>query len=288
MTRTEQFTRFVRQHWDGNEQRWFQALADQGWTAIDWPVTLGGTGWSRPDQLAFITALAVHGCPLMPESLTVIAPLLLQVGTTSQKENYLASIRQSPLDWGLGFAPGSPGAMRCRHICIRTERSDGLYNLEIVTGNNSESEHEHEQLGQPGKALLHLATCTSAILLLHESKTGIQHIHDMNNHWQLEERNEVSELEVGQSALEGLFLKATKKNDAHLALAVQRSRLNLFSTLFQSLGYYALLNPDPALSDNEPLPFSRQRNHLQDLRKRVDRDEMIQQDLLFQEFLASE
>lgn len=284
MTRTEQFTRFVRQHWDGNEQRWFQALADQGWTAIDWPVALGGTGWSRSDQLAFITVLAVHHCPLMPESLTVIAPLLLQVGTTSQKENYLASIRASPLDWGLGFVSGSPGAYR--HICIRTEHSDGLYNLEIVHGDKMPS--EHEQLGEPGKALFHLATCTSPILLLHESKTGIQHIHDMNNHWQLDERNEVSELEVGQSALEGLYLKATKKNDAHLALAVQRSRLNLFSTLFQSLGYYALLNPDPTLSDNEPLPFNRQRNHLQDLRKRVDRDQMIQQDLLFQEFLASE
>lgn len=287
MTRTEQFTRFVRKHWDGNEQRWFQALADQGWTAIDWPVALGGTGWSRSDQLAFITVLAVHGCPLMPESLTVIAPLLLQVGTTSQKENYLASIRASPLDWGLGFAPGAPGApgeMKYRHLCIRTEHSDGLYTLEIVHGNKMQS----EQLGEPGKALLHLATCTSPIWLLHESKTGIQHIHDMNNHWQLTERNEVSELKVEQSALEGLYLKATKKNDAHLALAIQRSRLNLFSSLFQSLGYYALLNPDPTLTDNEPLPFNRQRNHLQDLRKRLDRDEMIQQDLLFQEFLASE
>ena len=89
-------------------------------------------------------------------------------------------------------------------------------------------------------------------------------------------------------SLTAFFLQKTIKADRQIGLRVNRGRYDLYGSLFQSLGYYALLSPESRLGSNEPLPFSAEREYLQALRKQLNRDNMIQQDQLYKEYLHNE
>ena len=80
METTDIFREFVTRHWPSGEAQWFNYLAKSGWIGADWPFAFGGTGWTRHEQLTFITVLSEHRCPVMPDSVNVIAPMLLAFG----------------------------------------------------------------------------------------------------------------------------------------------------------------------------------------------------------------
>lgn len=73
--------------------------------------------------------------------------------------------------------------------------------------------------------------------------------------------------------------------DLQIAIATNKAELLCYQLLFQSLGYYALLDPDPVLSSNEQVPFHDERVHLKEMSMRLGRSEMFQQDLLFEKML---
>ncbi len=262
--------KLIQQYWAGNESLWLEKLAARGGVGIDWPRSLGGPGWSRQQQLRFIDTLSEHGCPLYPAAITDIAPLLISLGSPAQQQALLPSIKEKPGDWRFVIGDEDEPGQICR---LDEGDAPGLY----ICG---------ETLGLPGHGHRHLALCASPLLMLHELKTSLHHIKTMAVHWQDAPDTGTSELEIRTRSLEGLYLRHNESADRQIVLLAHQLRLPCFSRLFASLGYQALLDPEPNLTGNEPLPFAAERRHLANLLAQTDRDEMFLQDQLYSEYLA--
>jgi hypothetical protein len=257
---------FVADNWSGNESRWFDALAASHWLTFDWPQEFNGLNWSRAQQLAVVTSFAKHHCPLMPESLSIAAPLITCHGTPLQQSSYLRLIAEDPRRWKFGL------------------NDDCSFGLDQSDSFVMRYQDRVEQIGETDAGAKLIAISFSPALTLHEHLTTVAFIEAMNKHWDEPEQS-ATEL-VDSAALTALFLRNTPATDRQLALKISESKLPLYSSLFQSLGYYALLDPDPELTANEPLPFEKERQHLKQLRGRADRDDMIQKDALFLEHIG--
>ena len=267
METTNIFSDFVSRHWPSDEAQWFKKLARSGWLAADWPIELGGTGWTRQEQLNFITALSACRCPVMPDSVNVIAPLLLAYGSTEQKQYFLPRILESPEAYRFQSAEKTgPG-------CFLDHDSG---NLHLISDEGSAT-----SLGPGFDATAILATTYSPLWLLYERLLGLAHLQKMSEYWEEETSTELAAFKIETSSLIGSFLQKTDNADRQIGLRVNRDRNDLNASLFQTLGYYALLSPDATLVSNEPLPFSAERAYLQAVRKQVTRDNMIQQDQLY-------
>ena len=274
MGKTDNFEELIARHWPSDETRWFKILAGAGWVGVDWPVEFGGIGWSRQEQVMFITALSNHRCPAMPDSVNVIAPMLLTHGSPEQKQYFLPRIHDSPDAYIFGAQDSTdPG-------CLLDHDSASLFLIS--------DEGTITPFGPRGEAAAILATSYSPLWLLYEKLLGLAHLRKMSEYWEEENSTELAEFEIEASSLTGFFLQGADKTDKQIGLRVNRDRYDLYASLFQSLGYYALLSPDSMLSSNEPLPFPTEREYLQTLRKQVARDNMIQQDQLYAEHIINE
>ena len=262
--------KLIRQYWTGHESLWLEKLAAQGGVGIDWPGSLGGPGWSRQQQLRFIDTLSEHGCPLYPVAITDIAPLLISFGSPAQQQTFLPSIKENPGDWHFVIGDEDEAGQICR---LGERDAASLY----ICGEN---------LGLPGHGHRYLALCASPLLMLHELKTSLHHIKTMEVHWQDAPDTETTELELRVRSLEGLYLRHNESADRQIVLLAHQLRLPCFSRLFAKLGYQALLDPEPNLTGNEPLPFAEERRHLANLWAQTHRDEMFMQDQLYSEYLA--
>ena len=89
--------------------RWHKILAKKGWVAPAWPKEWGGTGWNLVQRYIFEEELGYVGSPpLIPFSLTMCAPVLLQFGAEAQKKRFLPRIYQGEDFWCQGYSePGS-------------------------------------------------------------------------------------------------------------------------------------------------------------------------------------
>lgn len=271
---TESFSKFITRHWPSGESQWFKSLARSGWIGADWPLEFGGTGWSRQEQLNFITTLSNYQCPIMPDSVNVIVPMLLAYGSTEQKQYFLPRIHESPEAYTFQTQDNTgPG-------CLLDHDSGNLF---LINDGGSTT-----PFGTAGDATVILATSYSPLWLLYEKLLGLSHLKEMSQHWEEETSTEVARIEIETSALTAFFLQETVKADRQVGIGVNRDRYDLYASLFQSLGYYALLSPDSKLASNEKLPFSAEREYLQALRKQLSRDNMIQQDQLYEEYVNHE
>jgi hypothetical protein len=274
METTDIFREFVTRHWPSGEAQWFNYLAKSGWIGADWPFAFGGTGWTRHEQLTFITVLSEHRCPVMPDSVNVIAPMLLAFGSAEQKNYFLPRIHGAPEAYTFQVQAGaSPG-------CLLDHDSGSLF---LISDDGSA-----EPFGEGGEAEAILALSYSPLWLLYEKLLGLAHLKKMNEYWEEKPSTVLAEIQIETSSLTGFFLQETDKADSQIGLRVNRDRDDLYASLLQSLGYYALLSPDSTLNSNEPLPFSAEREYLQTLRKQVTRNNMIQQDRLYREHVNYE
>ena len=271
---TDGIREFVTTHWPSDERQWFKNLARHGWIGADWPREFGGTGWTRQEQVNFITTLSEYRCPIMPDSVNVIAPMLLAYGSTKQKQYFLPRIQASPEAYTFQSEDDRESG------CLLDHESESLF---LISDGGSVT-----RLGATGDATAILATSYSPLWLLYEMLLGITHLLKVAEYWEEAHSAELAQIEIEASSLTAFFLKQTVKGDRQIGLKVNRSRCDLYSGLFQSLGYYALLSHESRLGSNEPLPFSAEREYLQVLRKQLNRDNMIQQDQLFKEYLHNE
>ena len=90
--------------------RWLDVMAERGWTAPTWPREYGGGGLSELEGKVLAQEMATLGLrpPLIGFGLTMIGPLLLQVGTEEQKRQHLPPIVRGELRWCQGYS--EPGA----------------------------------------------------------------------------------------------------------------------------------------------------------------------------------
>lgn len=91
------------------QKAWQRTLAARGWACPGWPKEFGGPGWSALQQLVFDTMASQEGAPAqIPFGESMIAPVLMKVGSADQKAKFLPNIRTLDYWFCQGFSePGS-------------------------------------------------------------------------------------------------------------------------------------------------------------------------------------
>jgi len=89
--------------------KWQKRLFDRGWAAPDWPVELGGAGFTPSQRYIFNMELSLAGTPNpSPMGLKMCAPVIMAFGTPEQKAQHLPPILSSDIWWCQGYSePGS-------------------------------------------------------------------------------------------------------------------------------------------------------------------------------------
>lgn len=100
---------------------WQRILHEKGWLATNWPVEVGGTGWSPTQRYIFERECALaHAPALAAQGLRMLAPVLAKFGTDAQKEEYLPKILSGEHVWCQGYSEPEAGSdlasLKCRAV----------------------------------------------------------------------------------------------------------------------------------------------------------------------------
>ncbi len=95
---------------DHDEQvAWQRTLMKRGWAAPLWPVEYGGQDWSAFQHYMFNEVTTEEGAPApVPFGQSMLAPIIVAVGTKAQKEHYLPRILSLEYWFCQGYS--EPGA----------------------------------------------------------------------------------------------------------------------------------------------------------------------------------
>ncbi len=89
--------------------RSMQAIAEKGWTGVNWPVEYGGTGWTPVQKYIFSREMADANVPeMVPFGLSMVGPVIYTFGNEEQKQRFLPDILASRVWWCQGYS--EPGA----------------------------------------------------------------------------------------------------------------------------------------------------------------------------------
>jgi alkylation response protein AidB-like acyl-CoA dehydrogenase len=89
--------------------KWQKKLFERGWVAPDWPVELGGAGFTPSQRYIFNMEMSLAGTPHpSPMGLKMCAPVIMAFGTPEQKAQHLPPILSSDIWWCQGYS--EPGA----------------------------------------------------------------------------------------------------------------------------------------------------------------------------------
>jgi alkylation response protein AidB-like acyl-CoA dehydrogenase len=111
--------------------RWHKIMAAKGWSAPNWPVEWGGTGWTPTQKHIFDEECARAGTPpILPFGVNMVAPVMLRFGNEAQKRYYLPRIYDCTDWWCQGYSePGSGSDLAS--LKTRAERRGDKY---IING----------------------------------------------------------------------------------------------------------------------------------------------------------
>jgi alkylation response protein AidB-like acyl-CoA dehydrogenase len=107
---------------------WQQALYKKGWAAPDWPVDLGGPGWTSSQRYIFNMEVSAAGCPQpSPMGLKMVAPVIMAFGNDDQKAQHLPKILASEIWWCQGYSePGSGSDLASLQMKAEKTTRDGV------------------------------------------------------------------------------------------------------------------------------------------------------------------
>ena len=88
---------------------WHATLNQKGWLAPNWPKEYGGAEWNAVQKHIFEEECARAGAPrIVPFGLSMLAPVLIKLGSQQQKDHYLPRILNGDDWWCQGYS--EPGA----------------------------------------------------------------------------------------------------------------------------------------------------------------------------------
>lgn len=89
--------------------RWQKVLHEQGWSAVNWPVEYGGTGWTPVQHYIYANEMAAANAPdIIPFGVKMVGPIVYTYGSEEQKARFLPDILASNVWWCQGYSePGS-------------------------------------------------------------------------------------------------------------------------------------------------------------------------------------
>jgi len=110
---------------------WTRRLNARGWAAPNWPVEVGGTGWSMVRRHLFDVEMKLHHAPeLQGFGFSMVGPAIIKYGTEAQKVHYLPRILNADISWCQGYSEPQAGSDLAT-VRTRAERDGDDY---IVTG----------------------------------------------------------------------------------------------------------------------------------------------------------
>jgi alkylation response protein AidB-like acyl-CoA dehydrogenase len=90
---------------------WEKILASKGWSAINWPVEHGGTGWTPTQKYIFSQECGQAGAPdIVAFGMHMVAPVIYTYGNEEQKQRFLPDIRNSNVWWCQGYSEANAGS----------------------------------------------------------------------------------------------------------------------------------------------------------------------------------
>lgn len=90
---------------------WHRILFEKGWVAPHWPKEYGGIGWSVEQRFIFAEEYRKADLPpLLVQSLGMVGPLLIDLGTQEQKARYLPGILSGDDFWAQGYSEPNSGS----------------------------------------------------------------------------------------------------------------------------------------------------------------------------------
>ena len=109
---------------------WHNMLYKKGWVAPSWPKEYGGTGWSAEQRFIFAEEYRKADLPpLLPQSLGMVGPLLIDLGTEEQKRKYLPPILKGEDFWAQGYSePGSGSDLASLQCKAEADGDDYIIN----------------------------------------------------------------------------------------------------------------------------------------------------------------
>ena len=91
------------------QDAWTRTLNAKGWAAPNWPVEVGGTGWSMVRRQLFdVEMRSAHAPELQGFGFSMVGPAIIKYGTEAQKQHYLPKILNADISWCQGYS--EPGA----------------------------------------------------------------------------------------------------------------------------------------------------------------------------------
>jgi alkylation response protein AidB-like acyl-CoA dehydrogenase len=120
--------------------QWHRMLYDKGWAAPHWPKEYGGTGWSVEQRFIFAEEYRKADLPaLLPQSLGMVGPLLIDLGTEEQKAKYLEPILKGEDFWAQGYSEPNAGSDLAALSCRATRDGDDY----IINGSKIWTTYAH-------------------------------------------------------------------------------------------------------------------------------------------------
>jgi alkylation response protein AidB-like acyl-CoA dehydrogenase len=84
-------------------------LRERGWWGLAWPREYGGLGRSAIDQWIFIDEMETAGAPMLPLTVTSVAPTIMRVGSEGQKQEWLPRITAAEVDFAVAYSEPEAG-----------------------------------------------------------------------------------------------------------------------------------------------------------------------------------
>ena len=84
-------------------------LRDSGYWGLAWPEEYGGLGRSALDQWIFVEELGAAGAPMLPLTVTSVAPTIMRIGTEEQRREWLPQITAAEVDFAVAYSEPDAG-----------------------------------------------------------------------------------------------------------------------------------------------------------------------------------
>ena len=263
----EEIRSFCALHNSLEPSAFFEEMERASLLRLDWPEELGGTGWDRQGQLIAIKALAEYECPIFPDTLSLGAPLIINLKSGEDRAFLLESLTKNLLTWRIHSDPDDEGI-------FWDQRDSSLYVID---------KREKYQLGEAGLAEEYLAKYFSIGCLLQQWLSGILLSKKLSQTIKGSDENEVIEEEINFRAVEKLFLAS--ENESLQALRANSGKTKTHQIITRLIGYEGLIKKSEESGSNEPVKFIKERLFLEGIESQISLNEDFIKDRVYKEAL---
>jgi alkylation response protein AidB-like acyl-CoA dehydrogenase len=93
------------------QDSWTRVLNARGWAAPNWPVEVGGPGWTMLRRHLFDIEMKMHHAPeLQGFGFSMVGPAIIKYGTQAQQQYYLPKILNADISWCQGYSEPQAGS----------------------------------------------------------------------------------------------------------------------------------------------------------------------------------